>query len=180
MNYIFIILTVLWLLEFFIFPSLKKEERTGKNSFSIILVSILSIIIVNALMYSMNFLIIKSFFLKVIALLIYGLGLILRYWSLILLGKNFSRDVEVETDQELISRGTYRYIRHPLYLGLFLLTVSVPLFVGNIPVFLLAIAVMFRAIRIRIVEEESFMEDVLGQRYITWKDERYKFLPFIY
>ena len=180
MNYIFIILTIIWISEFFIFPSLKKEKSTDKNSFSIILASILIIIIVNAIMYFTDTWIIDSFPLKVIALVVYSIGLILRYWSLILLGKNFSRDVEVTDNQELVSHGSYRYVRHPLYLGLFLLTISVPLYVGNIVMFIIAIFLMFFAISIRIKEEEAFMEDELGDRYKVWKEERYKFIPFIY
>ncbi len=180
MNYIFIFITFLWVLEFFIFPSLKKEEKSDKNSFSIILFSILSIIIINAIMYFANLFTIEVFSLKVIALIIYTLGLVLRYWSLILLGKNFSRDVEVTMDQELVSHGTYRYVRHPLYLGLFLLVIAVPLYVGNIIIFFLAIPLMFKSISIRILEEEKFMEETLGDRYISWKNKRYRFLPFIY
>lgn len=28
--------------------------------------------------------------------------------------------------------------------------------------------------------EEKAMEDVIGENYIKWKNERYRFLPFIY
>lgn len=178
MDIIFIFITFLWLGEFLIFPSLKKEEQSRKKSFSLILSSILFIISLNALMYFKDILLIDKAFLKIVALIIYSSGLLLRYWSLILLGKNFSRDVEVSGGQELISRGTYKYIRHPLYLGLFLLTIAVPLYVGNIIVFLLAIGIMFVSINLRIEEEESFMEEVLGPRYLYWKNERYKFIPF--
>ena len=180
MNVIFIFITFLWIMEFFIFPSLEKEKRSDKRSFYIIFISIFSIIVINAIMYFKDILLVHNFYLKVVALIIYITGLILRYWSLILLGKNFSRDVEVEDTQELISHGTYRYIRHPLYLGLFLLTIAVPLYVGNIIVFLLSIIIMFKVINFRIIEEEEFMEDVLGDRYRLWKNKRYKFLPFIY
>lgn len=109
----------------------------------------------------------------------YSIGIILRYWSSILLGQNFSRDVEVSKNQELISNGPYRYMRHPLYTGLFLLTIAVPLFVGNIAVFLLAILLMYNMLNRRILEEERFMEEVLGARYVRWKNERYKFVPFV-
>lgn len=180
MTYIFIFMTFLWIIEFFIFPSLKKDERSDKKTFSLIFFSILSIIIVNAIMYFKNLYTVENFFLKLIALIIYGLGLALRYWSLILLGENFSRDVEVSRDQVLVSKGSYKFIRHPLYLGLFLLTIAVPLFVGNIIVFFISIVVMFIAINARIKEEERFMGDALGDRYISWKNKRYKFLPFIY
>lgn len=178
MNIIFIVITLLWVGEFLVFPSSKKEEQSRKKSFSIILGSILFIITLNAIMYFANFLLIDRFFLKVIALILYGSGLFLRYWSLILLGKNFSRDVEVSDEQELISHGIYKHIRHPLYLGLFLLTIAVPLYVGNILVFLLSIVLMFISINIRIKEEEAFMEEILGERYLSWKNQRYKFIPF--
>lgn len=180
MTYIFIFITFLWLLEFVLFPSLAKDNRSNKRSFATILISILAIIIINAIMFFNGLLLVNSHALKVVSLILYSSGLILRYWSLILLGKNFSRKVEVEDEQELVSKGTYRYIRHPLYLGLFLLTISVPLFVGNIIMFLIAIVVMFVSISIRIKEEEAYMEEVLGSRYKFWKEERYKFLPFIY
>lgn len=178
MDILFVFITFLWLAEFLIFPSLKKEERSGKKSFSMILGAIILIIIINAIMYFNDFLIIDQSLLKVIALILYLGGLVLRYWSLILLGQNFSRDVEVSDEQELVSRGTYRYMRHPLYLGLFLLTIAVPLYVGNIIVFLFALVIMFIVINIRIKEEERFMEATLGKRYLTWKNERYKFIPF--
>lgn len=180
MNILFIIITLLWILEFLIFPSSKKEERSKERTFSLILISILFIIITNGIMYFKDIFILYNPYLKIMALILYGLGLILRYWSLILLGKNFSRDVEVSKDQELVSRGTYKYIRHPLYLGLFLLVISVPLYVGNIIVFFLSIVLMFKVIIIRIEEEEKFMEDTLGPRYLDWKEKRYKFLPLIY
>lgn len=173
MNILFIIITLFWLGEFLIFPSLKKEEKSSKKSFPAILASILFIIILNAIMYFKDIFLVDKTFLKVIALVIYLSGLVLRYWSLILLGKNFSRDVEVSNEQELISHGTYKYFRHPLYLGLFLLTTAVPLYVGNIIVFLLAIFIMSFVINIRIKEEESFMEEVLGERYVSWKNKRY-------
>lgn len=134
----------------------------------------------NGLMYLTDTLLFKSYSLKGISLLIYTLGLTIRYYSLVLLGENFSREVDVKKDQELVSRGLYRYIRHPLYLGLFLLTVAVPLYFGNVLMFILASLLMLWAISIRIDEEEEMMQQVLGERYKVWKDKRYKFIPFIY
>lgn len=179
MRIIFIVITILWLGEFIIFPSLEKDERSQQKTFLIILLAILFIIGLNAAMFFWNILIIDNVLLKFSGLFLYGAGLILRYWSLILLGNNFSRDVEVSKDQELISHGPYKYVRHPLYTGLFLLTIAVPLFVGNLSVFFLAVALMYLVLNHRIEEEENFMENVLGVRYIQWKNERYKLIPFI-
>lgn len=185
MDFIFITITILWLLEFLIFPSMNKTEKdigigTKINSFRVILISIIFIITVNAIMYVSGTLLIKITWLKGIALFLYGAGLILRYWSLISLGQNFSREVNAKRDQQLVSSGTYRYVRHPLYLGLFLLTIAVPLYTGNIVMFLVGTIIMFKAISIRIIEEEKVMEDTIGERYTEWKKERYKFIPFLY
>lgn len=179
MTIIFIIITILWIGEFIFFPSLNKEERSKQKTFLIILAAILTIIIVNAVMAWQNILLVESSVLQAVALVIYASGLIIRYWALIMLGTNFSRNVEVSKEQELISHGPYKYVRHPSYTGLFLLATAVPLFVGNLLVFVLAIGLMYMVINRRIKEEEGFMEDVMGDRYVQWKNERYKLLPFI-
>lgn len=180
MNFTFILITILWLIEFIIFPSKDKPKEFKTNSFSIILFSILLIVLVNGIMFYFNRFLVKSLSLKIIALIIYAIGIVLRYYSLILLGKNFSRNVEVEKDQELISVGIYKHLRHPLYLGLFLLVIAIPLYVGNIYLFLISIILMFKVIDIRIKEEEKSMEKTIGKRYVEWKKKRYKFIPFIY
>lgn len=179
MDIIFIFITILWLIEFLLFPSIYKSEKKT-SSFSVILVSILTIVILTGAIHISGVVIIKSIALKILALALYALGLVLRYWSLILLGKNFSRQVDAKVDQELVSTGTYRFVRHPLYLGLFLLAVSVPLYTGNILVFIIGALIMFKAISNRIIEEEKRMTEVLGERYTIWSEERYKFIPFIY
>lgn len=180
MDYIFLIITLLWIGEFILFPSRDKAKESKTESFSIILVSILSIVIINGMMLLFDVFITDSLVLKVISLIIYALGLILRYYSLILLGKNFTRNVEVVEDQELVSTGTYRYVRHPLYLGLFLLVISIPLYSGNVSLFVVSVAIIFKSIDIRIKEEEKSMETVIGKRYVEWKEKRYKLIPFIY
>lgn len=179
MTIIFIIITLLWIGEFIFFPSLNKEEKSQQKSFRVILAAILSIIVVNALMAWQNVLLVESTLLQAVSLIIYASGLVIRYWALIMLGSNFSRNVEVSKEQELISHGPYRYVRHPSYTGLFLLVMAVPLFVGNLLVFGLAVALMYFVLNQRMKEEEGFMEDVMGERYIQWKNERYKLLPFI-
>ncbi|GAB2491556.1 hypothetical protein GCM10008929_14730 [Alkalibacterium psychrotolerans] len=179
MTIVFIIITLLWIGEFIFFPSLNKEEQSKQKSFRVILAAILSIIIVNAVMAWQNILLVDSPLLQAVALVIYGSGLVIRFWALIMLGTNFSRNVEVSKDQELISHGPYKYVRHPSYTGLFLLATAVPLFVGNLLVFVLAVALMYVVLNRRMNEEESFMEDVMGDRYVQWKKERYKLLPFI-
>ena len=45
-------------------------------------------------------------------------GFTLMNWSVMVLGKQFSADVTIQDDHQLITSGPYRYIRHPRYLGI--------------------------------------------------------------
>lgn len=183
--YLFYSVTILWIAEFVIFPShLKKQSKQEKKSFFFILQFILLIIVLNFILGLMNFGILESDqtreLFNYIGITLYVIGLSLRYISIIHLGRFFTRNVAVSDTHELISSGPYKILRHPLYLGLFLLSTSVPLFFSNIILTPLAYVLMGYILNHRMVLEEHILETNLGQKYSTWKQSRYKFIPFIY
>ena len=183
--YLFYSVTVLWIAEFVIFPShLKKQSKQEKKSFFFILQFILIIIVLNFILGLLNIGILESeqtrLFFNYIGITLYVIGLSLRYISIIHLGRFFTRHVAVSDTHELISSGPYKILRHPLYLGLFLLSTSVPLFFSNILLTPLAYVLMGYILNHRMVIEEHILETNLGQTYSTWKQSRYKFIPFIY
>jgi len=45
------------------------------------------------------------------------IGVALRLWSVHVLGRNFSPEVSIDSEQELVKDGPYRIIRHPAYTG---------------------------------------------------------------
>lgn len=49
-----------------------------------------------------------------------GAGLALRWWSVLVLGRFFTVDVAIHAGHELVTRGPYRWVRHPSYSGLLL------------------------------------------------------------
>ena len=183
--YLFYSVTVLWIAEFVIFPShLKKQSKQEKKSFFFILQFILIIIVLNFILGLLNIGILESeqtrLFFNYIGITLYVIGLSLRYISIIHLGRFFTRHVAVSDTHELISSGPYKILRHPLYLGLFLLSTSVPLFFSNMILTPLAYVLMGYILNHRMVIEEHILETNLGQTYSTWKRSRYKFIPFIY
>lgn len=181
---LFYIITVLWIGEFLVFPSkYESEDYSEVTSFKTILLGVvLSIVITVALTYIDMFRIEGSIgnAIRYIGILLYITGIVLRYSGSIYLGKYFTRDVNVSENQELVSDGPYRILRHPLYLGLFLLTISVPIFFQNYVSFVFALTVMVLNINRRMVLEEESMEEIMGDRYTDWKSSRYRFIPFIY
>ncbi len=182
-DIIFIVITLLWWAEFRFFPSQKENKERKERSFQLILAAILITIlltIVFSLAHIGRVTPERQMIFKNIGLIIYGLGIILRYWSSFLLGKYFTRSVSVDADQKLVSTGPYRFLRHPLYLGLLLLTSGVPTYLGNIPALVFAPIIMFFALNKRMKYEEKLLEDELGNKYRRWKEDRAKLIPFIY
>lgn len=183
--YLFYIVTILWIAEFVIFPShLKKQSKQEKKSFFFILQFILLIIVLNFVFGWFQIGTIENQvtqnILNYVGITLYIIGLSLRYVSIIHLGRFFTRNVAVSDTHELISSGPYKILRHPLYLGLFLLSTSVPLFFSNILLTPLAYVFMGYILNHRMTLEEHILETSLGQSYKNWKQSRYKFIPFIY
>jgi len=50
------------------------------------------------------------------------LGIIIRQWSIAVLGRYFSQSVGIQEDQKVVDKGIYRLVRHPSYTG-YLLTI---------------------------------------------------------
>src|SRR5690606_11836530 len=88
--------------------------------------------------------IVLSPFLHIFALLITIFGIILRFWSMTILGKNFTRQLIVVDEQKLITYGPYKFIRHPGYLSnflvwigcLFVITKNIVIFIPFLVIFI--------------------------------------------
>ncbi len=180
----FILITMLWWLEFRIFPSTgSRRQDAGSQSFKFILGAILTTILISIIFAIIDFGVITGFpgrIIQMLGIVLYSFGLVLRYWCSYLLGIYFTRDIAVQEGQELVSSGPYRILRHPLYLGLLLLTLGVPLYFGSLPGLFLGGILMPWAIRERILTEERKLSEALGKKYTDWGKDRYRLIPFIY
>lgn len=179
--YVFYIVTVLWLLEFIAFPNKDKASTYNeKKSFFRILALILLTVVLNFVFGYYQWLILTTSWLKYLAIGLFVFGFLLRITSILYLGRFFTRHVEVQERHALVSSGPYLLLRHPLYLGLFLLTTSVPLFFGNMLIYGLSVLWMGYILNQRMRIEEQALEMNLGASYTLWKEKRYRFIPFIF
>lgn len=173
---VFFIITFLWVIEIIKFRPEVADGQSKKTFYQILFSIVSSIVLTSVFFFSDTFSVpssLRPFFIN-IGIIGYAIGIFVRLWSRFELGKYFSHHVAVDVEQELISKGPYKYFRHPLYIGLFLLTVSVPVFTFNYGGLIYALLSMKYSLSQRINEEELEMEKVLGQRYIDWKKDRYK------
>ncbi|TMQ07428.1 MAG: isoprenylcysteine carboxylmethyltransferase family protein [Deltaproteobacteria bacterium] len=106
-------------------------------------------------------------------------GLALRTWAVVLLGPWFTWNVTVQAGQQLVSRGPYRFIRHPSYTGALITFVASCVLLRSWVVALLAALTLVLAFRRRIRYEEALLVKTLPgyQAYIS---RTYKLLPGIF
>jgi protein-S-isoprenylcysteine O-methyltransferase Ste14 len=184
LNVLFYLANLLWILEFVFFRNKKRVGRFQEKKSFWFLIFAISVVIVSTIQLSannlgkMNVNNIYPFF-QILALGFYLVGLWLRYHGSKALGKNFTRHVAVSTSMTLVSTGPYQYLRHPLYLGLFLIALAFPMYVGNLLALFVAIPLLWIGFSWRMKVEELALSKIHPQ-YNEWLKQRYRFIPFIY
>lgn len=171
--------TALWLLEFIVFPNRFHGSRAERRSFLRILAFVIVSILLTIGLTQAQIASYPSGFTQVVGLGLYVVGLYLRYHGSIALGAYFTRHVEVSSDQQLISHGPYRLLRHPLYVGLYALSLATPVYFGSPLAFLFALLSMAWVLNRRMRTEEALLETHVPD-YAVWKTKRYRFIPWIY
>jgi protein-S-isoprenylcysteine O-methyltransferase Ste14 len=114
-----------------------------------------------------------------LGLVLCGLGFALMLWSRIALGRMYSGEITIQKGHQLITTGLYRYIRHPVYLGIlcFALGFSV-LFRSWIG--LAAMIPIVGGLLFRIKDEEAALHKEFGQEWEAYCKQSWRFIPYLY
>jgi protein-S-isoprenylcysteine O-methyltransferase Ste14 len=115
-----------------------------------------------------------------LGVLVGWLGLLLRWWSFVALGKYFTVVLKTSQDQPVVDRGPYRVLRHPSYTGLLLAFVGCGLMFGNWLSAMCSVAAVFAALTYRIRIEESALYAALGDRYRDFAFGCARLVPFLW
>ena len=107
-------------------------------------------------------------------------GLAIRIWSIIVLGRSFRLTVEVDSDQAVVDRGPYRWVRHPSYTGLLLLSIGFGLALGNWLSLASLVVIPPIVLMRRIQVEEARLIAVLGQPYVDYRTRTKRLVPGIW
>src|SRR6266576_7067810 len=111
---------------------------------------------------------------------LFVVGLLLRWWAIITLGRFFTVDVTIEKDHQLVERGPFRMVRHPSYTGVFLAFAGVALSLGNWAALLVILLPMGAAFVHRMNVEENALSGALGPQYTDYMRRTKRLIPFIY
>lgn len=107
-------------------------------------------------------------------------GLVLRWWSIVYLGRFFTTNVAIAADHRLIDSGPYRFIRHPSYAGSLLALAGFTLCIPNWASWLLILVPCCAVMLWRMHVEEQALKNALGQPYKDYAARTRRLIPLIY
>lgn len=107
-------------------------------------------------------------------------GLAIRYWAAKTLGEFYTRTLQIVEGQKIVDRVPYNVIRHPGYLGTWLMEIGAGLAVTNWVVLLAAVVIGITSRTYRIGAEEKMLEASFGEQYKVYSDKTWKLVPFLY
>jgi protein-S-isoprenylcysteine O-methyltransferase Ste14 len=90
-----------------------------------------------------------------------------------------SATIELAPEQKVISTGLYKLVRHPMYMGVFLLFIGIPLSLGSLWG-LFVIALMLPALIWRLLNEENFLVKNLPGYADYQSTVRHRLVPFLW
>jgi protein-S-isoprenylcysteine O-methyltransferase len=116
----------------------------------------------------------------IIGLIVFVIGLIVRWAAISHLGRFFTVNVAIAEDHQLITTGPYRFVRHPSYTGTLLVFLGFGLCMLNI----FSLAAVFLPISAaflwRMQVEEEALKEAFGDRYRSYAASRRRLIPFVY
>ena len=115
-----------------------------------------------------------------VGLLLFVAGVVLRWFSIVRLGRFFTVDVSIAQQHRLIDSGPYRFVRHPSYTGALIAFVGFGLCLGNWLSILFVTVPITAAFLWRIRIEERALLEGLGDQYRAYMERTKRLLPFVY
>jgi protein-S-isoprenylcysteine O-methyltransferase Ste14 len=116
---------------------------------------------------------------KVTGMILCAAGLIFAIMARIWIGKNWSARITIKENHELIQTGPYAITRNPIYSGFLLAFTGCSMSLGLLKGYL-GLFVLGACFLIKIYQEEAFMQEVFGEKYIAYKAKVKRLIPIIY
>lgn len=174
----FLIMAIVWVAT--AFSTKQVAKRSGGWTLRFIFYA--TIILVIYLQKNVNFLAIilwpKTEIVYFIADSVTFLGLLVMLWSRMTLGKNWSANIVIKENHELITSGPYAFVRHPIYSGLILMILGIVLYFDTL-VLTIFFVIFFWGAYYKALKEEQIL---IGHfpKYLEYKNKVKTLIPFIF
>jgi protein-S-isoprenylcysteine O-methyltransferase Ste14 len=107
-------------------------------------------------------------------------GIVIRLTAIVTLGKSFSVNVAIRTEQTMQKTGLYRIVRHPSYLGLLIIFFAIGLQTRNWASLIAVLIPTTLALLYRIHVEEDALLAHFGEDYAAYCRETKRLIPGVY
>nr|WP_294914333.1 isoprenylcysteine carboxylmethyltransferase family protein [uncultured Neokomagataea sp.] len=108
------------------------------------------------------------------------LGLVLRWYAIYRLGRWFTVDVALSSEQVLLRDGPYRIIRHPSYTGALMTLMGVGVLLGNVSAIVLMVVPPLIVFLYRIHVEEQALSHAFRAPWSEYCAQSWRLIPQIY
>ncbi len=115
----------------------------------------------------------------IVGLTLFIIGMTIAIVAAVTLRRFYSSTLVIRKDHQLITRGVYRFARHPIYLGVLMACIGIPVFVSSLYGFLILLALIPLVLN-RIRMEERMLIGEFGDAYRAYQESTSKLIPFIY
>jgi len=105
-------------------------------------------------------------------------GVLFCFWARAILGRNWSGTVTIKQNHELILRGPYAFVRHPIYTGLLVGMLGTAIVFGYVRCFIGVLLCGF-ALWFKSQIEERFMVQQFGDQYTHYRQHVRALVPFV-
>lgn len=106
-----------------------------------------------------------------------GLGNLI--WARVTLGANWSSDVVINENHELIERGPYHWVRHPIYSSLLLMALGMAVWSGHAIGFAIFLTLL-TSLWIKARQEEKLLTKYFPEEYPSYRARVKALIPFIF
>lgn len=104
-------------------------------------------------------------------------GLATRVWAIVSLGRFFQYQIEIQSGHRVVTRGPYRYVRHPSYTGMALVMLGFAFGSGDILSLPATVVLTGLGLYVRIRAEEKQLTVALGSEYEEFAAHRKRLIP---
>ena len=105
-------------------------------------------------------------------------GILICFWGRAILGRNWSGTVTIKQNHELIMRGPYRFVRHPIYTGLLTGMLGSAIVYGYARCFI-GVFIITVSLWLKLKIEERFMVQQFGDQYVHYRQKVRALVPFV-
>lgn len=180
---LFIIVFYLWAASevYNTFRSRRTQQMPGtlqrdRGSYWVILLIVWGSMTVSFLARALNLGIFRNI-LQYLGLVLVAFGIAFREWAVVSLGRFFTVAVTIASGQKLVTRGPYRWLRHPSYSGSIISLVGFPLSLGTWAGGLLVLILSLGGYLYRVRIEETALLEVFGEEYRDYMQHTWQIFP---